>query len=147
MTLTWSQGHFGLVFRALFTGYALFMKLGITFSRISSSVKCLYLKQPYWRKNKSRKFLKFPNPNFDLHVISFICTNFEDFTKFSAIFTRIRRTQGCMKSKKTMGSKTKTITSRMTTKITFSGWLWIVYRVSQKICCNQGSSIHCCWVV
>ena len=53
-------------------------------------MKCLCLRQPYWREDKSRKFSKSPKPNFDLYVISFICTNFEAFTTFSAIFTRIR---------------------------------------------------------
>ena len=37
-------------------------------------------------------FRNAPKPNFDLHVISFICTNFEVFTTFSPIFTRIRCT-------------------------------------------------------
>ena len=46
-------------------------------------------------RTKAENFRNAPKPNFDLNVISFICTNFEAFTKFSAIFTRIRRTIKC----------------------------------------------------
>ena len=56
-------------------------------------MKCFCLRQPYWRKNKSRKFSNYPKPNFSLYVISFICTNFEAFTTFRAVFTRIRCTR------------------------------------------------------
>ena len=59
-----------------------------TFSRMSSSVKCLCLT----RTNKSRKLRNAPKLNFDLYVMSFICTNFEAFTTSSAICTRIRHT-------------------------------------------------------
>ena len=40
---------------------------------------------------KAENFPNVPNANFDLYVISFIRTNFEAFTAFSAIFKRIRR--------------------------------------------------------
>ena len=60
--------------------------------RTFSSVKCLCLRHPHRHTNKSRKFSKSHNPNFDLYVIRFICTSFEAFTTFSAFFTRIRRT-------------------------------------------------------
>ena len=39
---------------------------------------------------KAENFRNAPKLNFDLYVISFICTNFEAFTTFSAIFTCIR---------------------------------------------------------
>ena len=45
---------------------------------------------------RRRKFSNVPDPNFDLSVISFICTNFEAFTTFDAIFTCIRRTIQCV---------------------------------------------------
>ena len=38
-------------------------------------------------RTKAENFRNAPKPNFDLYVISFICTNFEAFTTFSAIFT------------------------------------------------------------
>ena len=41
---------------------------------------------------KAEKFQNAPKPNFDLFVVSFIYTNFEAFSTFGAIFTRIRRT-------------------------------------------------------
>ena len=41
-------------------------------------------------QNKSREFSKCPRPNVDLYAISSVCTNFEAFTTFSAIFTSIR---------------------------------------------------------
>ena len=43
-------------------------------------------------EQKQKIFEMPPKSNFDLYVISFICTNFEAFTTFSAIFTRIRCT-------------------------------------------------------
>ena len=43
-------------------------------------------------RTKAEDFRNAPKPNFDLYVKSFICTNFEAFTTFSAIFTRIRCT-------------------------------------------------------
>ena len=42
--------------------------------------------------NKAENFQNALNPNYDLYVRSFICTNFEAFAAFSAIFTRIRLT-------------------------------------------------------
>ena len=36
-------------------------------------------------RTKAENFRNVPEPNFDLYVISFICTNFEAFTIFSAI--------------------------------------------------------------
>ena len=42
-------------------------------------------------RTKAENFRK-PKPNFGVFVTSFICTNFEAFTTFSAIFTRIRCT-------------------------------------------------------
>ena len=60
------------------------------FSRISSSVKCLC---HIGVRTKVENFRNAPKPNFDLYVISFICSNFEAFTTFSAIFTRIRCTK------------------------------------------------------
>ena len=41
---------------------------------------------------EKQKVFELLDSNFDLYVISFICTNFEAFTTFNAIFTRIRRT-------------------------------------------------------
>ena len=42
---------------------------------------------------QKQKVFKMPSdPNFDLYVISFIRTNYEAFTTFGAIFTRIRQT-------------------------------------------------------
>ena len=43
-------------------------------------------------EQKVANFQNAPNPNFDLYVISFICSNFDAFTTFSAIFTRIHHT-------------------------------------------------------
>ena len=43
-------------------------------------------------RTKAENFRNAPKPNFDVYVTSFICTNFEAFTTFSAIFTRIRCT-------------------------------------------------------
>ena len=43
-------------------------------------------------RTKAGNFRNAPKLNFDLYVISFICTNFEAFTTFSAIFTCIRFT-------------------------------------------------------
>ena len=40
-------------------------------------------------RTKAENFRNAHKPNFDLYVISFICINFEAFTTFSAIFTRI----------------------------------------------------------
>ena len=40
-------------------------------------------------RTKAENFRNAPKPNFDLYIISFICTNFEAFTTFSTIFTRI----------------------------------------------------------
>ena len=34
-------------------------------------------------RTKAENFRNAPKPNFDLYVISFICTNFEAFTTFS----------------------------------------------------------------
>ena len=41
---------------------------------------------------KAENFRDASKPNFDLYVISFICTNFEAFTKFSTVYTRICHT-------------------------------------------------------
>ena len=43
-------------------------------------------------RTKADNFRNAPERNFDLYVICLFCTNFEAFTTFSAIFTRIRRT-------------------------------------------------------
>ena len=48
-------------------------------------------------RTKAENFRNAPKPNFDLYDISFICTNFEAFTTFSAIFTRIRRANGTVR--------------------------------------------------
>ena len=47
-------------------------------------------------RTKAENFRSAPKPNFDLYAISFICTNCEAFTTFSAIFTRIRCAIGNM---------------------------------------------------
>ena len=47
-------------------------------------------------RTKAENFRNAPKLNFDLYVISFICTNFEAFTTFSAIFTRIRCTSNLL---------------------------------------------------
>ena len=43
-------------------------------------------------RTKAESFQNAPKANFDFYVISFICTNFESFTTFSSIFTRIQHT-------------------------------------------------------
>ena len=45
-----------------------------------------------YTRTDTEKFQSVPSANFKLYVISLICTNFEAFATFSAIFRRIRRT-------------------------------------------------------
>ena len=64
------------------------------FSRISSSVKCRWLRQPYHIgvQTKAENFRNDPKAILNLYGVSFICTNFEAFTTFSAIFKCVHRT-------------------------------------------------------
>ena len=48
-------------------------------------------------QTKVENFQNVPNPNFDLYVISLICTNLEAFTTFSTIFTHILLTSDISK--------------------------------------------------
>ena len=48
-------------------------------------------------QTKVENFQNAPNSNFDLYVISLICTNLEAFTTFSIIFTHILLTSDISK--------------------------------------------------
>ena len=87
------QGHFRSVLWALSNGYNQFVKLSENiFKNFVFSEIPLYEAALLASEQKQKIFEVSPSRILIFMFVSFICTNFEAFTTFRTIFTRIRRT-------------------------------------------------------